>query len=204
MPIVIDVVSGGVDWASIAVAGATVVAAIGGIWGTARQASRGREAAAEDLKKSLDAAAANIRLNIIADDERARIAEKRRIYAACQASFIAMIGPVIRHRREFSAATTPEQREAARSRLDTPRAAMFLQRSERVEVDSAPPDIGELANAVERNFMTFISDTNDGALLASSGVLMPEVAVMQNRLYDLMRQDLGVTNDAPEPVAKHQ
>ena len=195
MPIVIDVVSGGVDWASIAVAGATVVAAIGGIWGTARQASRGREAAAEDLKKSLDAAAANIRLNIIADDERARIAEKRRIYAACQASFIAMIGPVIRHRREFSAATTPEQREAARSRLDTPRAAMFNAVSELRLI--APPDIGELANAVERNFMTFISDTNDGALLASSGVLMPEVAVMQNRLYDLMRQDLGVTNDAP-------
>ena len=56
----------------------TAVAAVGGIWGTARQARRGREAATEDLRKSLAAAQENLRLNITAEDERVRIVEESR------------------------------------------------------------------------------------------------------------------------------
>lgn len=82
---IVDVVgNAGVDWAAVAAAGATVVAAVGGIWGTARQAGRAREAATEDLKKSLAAAEENLRLNIAAENERVRLAEKSRSYDATQ------------------------------------------------------------------------------------------------------------------------
>jgi uncharacterized protein YjbI with pentapeptide repeats len=70
--------------AAIAAAGATVVAAVGGIWGTARQARRAREAATEDLKKSLAAAQENLRLNITAENERVRVAEENRSYDAAE------------------------------------------------------------------------------------------------------------------------
>jgi hypothetical protein len=85
MAIVVDVVNNsGLDWAAVAAAGATAVAAVGGIWGTARQARRGREAATEDLRKSLAAAQENLRLNITAEDERVRIVEESRSYDAAQ------------------------------------------------------------------------------------------------------------------------
>jgi|SRR5580658_2497901 hypothetical protein len=82
----IEVVSSGVDWAGIAAAGATVVAAIGGIWGTSWQARRAREAATADLQKSIASAAENLRVSVSADDFRTRVAEKRRIYANCLAA----------------------------------------------------------------------------------------------------------------------
>jgi uncharacterized protein YjbI with pentapeptide repeats len=85
MAIVVDVVSASsVDWAAVAAAGATVVAAVGGIWGTARQAKNARETATEDLKTSLAVAQENLRLSIAAENERNQISEKNRSYDARQ------------------------------------------------------------------------------------------------------------------------
>jgi hypothetical protein len=85
MPVTVDVVTNSaVDWAAIAAAGATVIAAVGGIWGTSRQAKHARDAATADLKRSLEAAQENLRLSIAADNERERVAEKNRAYDAAE------------------------------------------------------------------------------------------------------------------------
>ena len=81
MSTIIQVVNGGTDWVAIAGAGATVVAAVGGIWGTAWQARRAREATTGDLKTSLDATTENLRLSINAQEDQARRVEKREVYA---------------------------------------------------------------------------------------------------------------------------
>jgi hypothetical protein len=47
---------------------------------------RSRDAQSADLKRSIDAAAENLRLSISAEDGRAKLAEKRRIYAHCLAT----------------------------------------------------------------------------------------------------------------------
>ena len=75
----------GPDWANIALAAATFLAAAIGIGGTAWQAKQGREAASGDLKVNLEAATDNLRLGINADTDRARRADKRQLYASCLA-----------------------------------------------------------------------------------------------------------------------
>jgi hypothetical protein len=77
---VVQVVTGATDWPAIAAAGATVVVAVAGIWGTAWQARKGREAAHQDLARSLDAAADNLATSIQAERGAER-AEKCLIYA---------------------------------------------------------------------------------------------------------------------------
>jgi len=69
-----------VDWGNVAAGAITGIVGLAGIAGTTWQAKRGREAQAADLKASLDAAAGNLRLGIDAESERARLAEKRRVY----------------------------------------------------------------------------------------------------------------------------
>jgi hypothetical protein len=69
------------DWVSFVPSVVTGIVGLAGIGGATWQAKRSREAAAADLRGSLDAAAENLRLGIIADGERARLVERRRIYA---------------------------------------------------------------------------------------------------------------------------
>jgi hypothetical protein len=77
-----------IPWSNI-VTGAVGLAGTGGtLW----QGQRGREASSKDLNHSLEVGAANLITSINADNERARIAEKRRIYA----SFIATLGNLLK------------------------------------------------------------------------------------------------------------
>ena len=70
------------DWGAVS----TGVVGLAGIGGTLWQGKRGREAQGEDLRESLNATAKNLMLSIQAERELARIAEKRRIYAAFHTS----------------------------------------------------------------------------------------------------------------------
>jgi hypothetical protein len=99
IPPVIDVVTG-TDWAAIWTAIATGIAAVAGVGGTAYLARRAsndakanlqaaaddakanRNAATTDLQASLRAAASQLAISINAEDRRAHIAEKRRVYAS--------------------------------------------------------------------------------------------------------------------------
>ena len=84
---VVQVVTSGVDWPAIAAAIATGVVGIAGIVGTSWQGKRAREGQSKDLRASIDAAAENLKLSIGAETERARLTEKRRIYAQCLGAF---------------------------------------------------------------------------------------------------------------------
>jgi hypothetical protein len=70
-----------VDWGNVAAGAITGVVGLAGIIGTSWQGKRSREAQATDLKASLDATAANLKPGIDAENERARLADKRRVYA---------------------------------------------------------------------------------------------------------------------------
>jgi hypothetical protein len=59
---------------------------LAGIGGTLWQGKRSREAQSSDLKASLDATTENLRLGIRAENGRARLADKRRIYAGYNAA----------------------------------------------------------------------------------------------------------------------
>jgi hypothetical protein len=85
---VAKVITVSTDWPTIVAAIITGVAAVVGIIGTCWQAKRGREAASEDLRASLDAASANLLAGITAEDKRAERAVKQRAYAECHVSFL--------------------------------------------------------------------------------------------------------------------
>ena len=94
----IQIVTAGTDWPAIVSAIVTGAAAIAGIGGTAWQAARGRQAsladrraASDDLKKSLDQTATNLRISNAAEEQRAIQAEKIRVYSAFQGAVDAVI-----------------------------------------------------------------------------------------------------------------
>ena len=70
------------EWASILPAAITGVVGLAGIGGALWEGKRTREAASSALQSSLDAAAENLASSAKAEDMRAYVAEKRRIYAA--------------------------------------------------------------------------------------------------------------------------
>jgi hypothetical protein len=76
------VTSSGTDWSAVVAPLVTGVVGLAGIIGTAWQGKRGREIQSKNLQDSMAAAADNLRLTIAAENRRAELAEKRRVYAA--------------------------------------------------------------------------------------------------------------------------
>lgn len=207
VPSTIHVISG-TDWAPIWAAVATAVAAVVGVGGTAWQGAIARKAASADVQTALDASAKNVERNLAAsaeelrqslaasaanlvasmnaEDKRAEVAAKRRIYAACLASLKVMIPAVINHRSDMIRATTPQQRIAARSRMHESRLQMLNAVSEMRLI--APAEVAAPASKAERDLMTYINDTNEGAPLRSEPPIDP---VLIDQLTQLMRGDLA-------------
>lgn len=77
----IQIVTTGPDWPAIAAAISTGVVGLAGIGGTFWQGKRAREHASTDLETSLKATSDNLELSIKAEHDRARLMEKRRVYA---------------------------------------------------------------------------------------------------------------------------
>src|SRR5215470_453593 len=88
--------------------------ALAGIAATYWQGKRATQAASENLRNSIDA-----------ENERARLAEKRRIYAACQAAFTAMRIESITHRVAYQPPPSQDQRDVAELALNQARRAML-------------------------------------------------------------------------------
>ena len=103
-PVVQVVTGGGTDWPAIVAAISTGVVGLAGIGGTVWGSRR----------------------SINAEDARARLAQKRLIYADCLTAIVEMIGAAADHRTVFSAADRdPEKLQATESRIEKARDAMY-------------------------------------------------------------------------------
>lgn len=174
-PTVEVITAGGTDWAAIAAAIATGIAAIIGIIGTAWLAGRARKSAAADLKASLDAAAANQQVSIEAaaeslrssneaEERRALHAEKMRVYSEFQVAIDNLL----------VGASARDQVEDVRS----------IYRSAAEVTLIAPDDIGSLARDLARDY-SYLANKSAGR-----GIGRDPIARRED-LYSLMRSDLG-------------
>jgi hypothetical protein len=175
IPPVIDVVTG-TDWASVAASIATGFAALVGIGGTAYLAKRAsadakkslqaasndataiREAASNDLQASIKAATEQLATSINAEDRRAHITEKRRIYA----SVLAALNEVTIAATAYRVARlgdNEEERLAAVSRQTRAQEGMFQAIGELMLI--APPTVAGNAIALQNTLVEFMKATSD-------------------------------------------
>jgi len=213
---VIDVVTG-TDWASVVASIATGVAALIGIGGTAYLAKRAsadakrnlkaasdeakanREAASGDLQANIKAATEQLVTSINVEDRRARIAEKRRIYA----SVLAALNGVTIAASSYRAARLgddDEERKVAVSRQTKAQEGMFQAIGELMLI--APSVVAGNAIALQNTLVEFMRASDAGAPLTGPG---PEaIAGVRNALLRTMRVDLGEPVDIPEQTGPAQ
>jgi len=163
------------DWPAIVTGIVIGVVALAGIAATYWQGKRATQAASENLRNSIDA-----------ENERARLAEKRRIYAACQAAFTAMRIESITHRVAYQPPPSQDQRDAAELALNQARQAMLHVTSELLLI--APEGVRKIAADLTDSYLGYITATVRGASLAEP---TEPAGHLQNQLYDAMRADLG-------------
>src|SRR5215472_18291875 len=163
------------NWPVIITGVATGVVGLAGIVATYWQGKRATEAASESFRRSIYAAG-----------ERARLAEKRRIYAACQAAFTAMRIESITHRVAYQPPPSQDQRDAAELALSQARQAMLHVTSELLLI--APEGVRKIAADLTDSYLGYITATVRGASLAEP---TEPAGQLQNQLYDAMRADLG-------------
>jgi hypothetical protein len=163
------------DWPAIVTGIVIGVVALAGIAATYWQGKRATQAASENLRNSVDA-----------ENERARLAEKRRIYAACQAAFTAMRIESITHRVAYQPPPSQDQRDAAELALNQARHAMLHVTSELLLI--APEGLRKIAADLTDSYLGYITATVRGASLAEP---TEPAGQLQNQLYDAMRADLG-------------
>jgi hypothetical protein len=179
----VEVITAGTDWPAIW----TGIVGVVGIAASYFQNKSARKAASDDLTSSLTATTQNLTTSIGAEDLRAERAEKLRVYAKSHAAFLAMLTAVLRQRTACIQATTWEERMDTRSIVDAPREAMYEAVSEVRLI--APASVGNLAAELQGAFLIFIEESYKGDPHPDA---VPPHAEMQERLYSLMRADLGV------------
>jgi hypothetical protein len=172
------------DWPTIVTGIVIGVVGLAGIVATYWQGKRATKAASESLRGSIDV-----------ENERARLAEKRRIYAACQAALTAMRIESITHRVAYQPPANQRQRDAAELALNQARRAMLNATGELLLI--APNDVRKLAADLTDSYLSYITATVRGASLDEP---TEPVGHMQSQLYDAMRADLGEPVDSAEPV----
>jgi hypothetical protein len=129
----------------------------------------------------------NLRLSLDAESERARLAEKRRIYAA----FLAASNELIVGVGDFRASVREENTGRLEADYNRMAEARTLSLSNITELELiASPDIGAQARSLRRFLVNFaFSRTSNMAEEASQN---PDPIIgMRARLLDAMRADLG-------------
>ena len=204
IPPVIDVVTG-TDWPAIITAIVTGLAAVAGIGGTAYLARRAsndakknlqvasddakanRDASSTDLQVSLKAAADQLGTSINAEDKRAHIAEKRRVYASTVAAMNeGMIAATVY--RVACMGSDDEERRAAGSRDRQTTEGMFRAMGELFLMASRP--VVSDAVVLQDALLDFKNATNDGQPFGNLGSQAVNVAL--DALVRSMREDLEV------------
>lgn len=182
-PVIYIVTSASTDWPAIVSAIATFAAAAIGIGGTAWQAKRGREAAATDLRVTLDSTTNNLLVGIAADADKTIRADKQRVYAACLAAVNNMI-PVVAHYRLAAQRSEKTESREIYDRLVSIRTTLQNTIAE-LEI-TAPEEIASLAGDVLSYFNDLMATAKDEKLpSAEKGI--GSVARLKNK----MRADLG-------------
>jgi hypothetical protein len=153
---------------------------LAGIGGTLWQGTRSREAASKDLKASLDATAENLNLSINAENERARLAEKQRVYARCLAAFAGLIDPIAKN-HAFGSETEDVLAASLATEYGTALATQQNAVSELLLI--APVDVRQLALKASTKLMH-----DDGSEVAGA-----EFRAVRDRLIQAMRADLNNT-----------
>jgi hypothetical protein len=213
IPPVIDVVTG-TDWPAVISSIVTGVAAVVGIGGTAYLARRvsndskkslevasndaksDRKAASDDLQASLKAAAEQLATSINADDRRARVAEKRRIYASVLAVMQQVMAAATAYRVARSG-NNAEERKAAASRQTKSQEDMFQAIGELMLI--APHEVAGNAVALQNTLVQFMVASHAGEPFG--GPEPRAVGGVRDALLRSMRIDLGEpvgsADDAP-------
>jgi hypothetical protein len=154
-----------VDWGTVIAAGITGLVGIAGIGGTLLSARMTGKSDAE-----------NLRTSITAEDGRARLAEKRRVYANCLA----------RLTDGFFAATIVKTYEGKHTEAEYKAAVLECNRARVVATNAlhevkliGPPNLGSLATSAVRSLLRLLEGDNT------------EFSRVQAELTLAMRADLG-------------
>lgn len=174
-PTVVHVVTSGVDWPAVTASIATGVAIVAGTFGTIWQSRRADRAAASNLQVTIDS-----------ERYRARIAEKRRIYAAYLGSLISVAGE-IRNFESCGPEMSEEDRLANRTGVVHADAHAMDVMCELTLI--APPDLARKATLAGQN----VSNYADGVVLGEGGA--QNLNALRNRLCEAMRADLGESTE---------
>jgi hypothetical protein len=172
------------DWPAIVTGVATGVVGLAGIVAVYWQGKRATETASENFRGSIEV-----------QEQRARLAEKRRIYAACQAAFTAMRIESITHRVAYQPPPDQEQRAAAELALNQVQRAMLNATSELLLI--APNGVSKIATDLTDSYVSYITATVRGAPLDEPAA---PAAHMQDQLYDAMRADLAEPGGPATPA----
>lgn len=172
---VVQVVASGTDWPAIASGVAAGVVGVVGIVATYLQGKRSQQTQSTDLRVTLDATAKNLQTSISADNERAELAARRKLYGHCMSSFaIAMDSARLANRHSKD----PLDRFAAayNNALVNALSAIYE------VILSSPADVGNLASEALGSLTS----------LRSGGEGSDEKCVnAQVDLLAVMREDLG-------------
>jgi len=177
----IQIVTTGPDWPAIAAAVSTGVVGLAGIGGALWQGKRARENASTDLKKSLKATSDNLKLSIDAENKRARLMEKRRVYAHFTGMLDAAYALVTGEMFYPDTASVLKSEDIIRARHD----AMIAAHNAYSELQLiAPPDVRAAAKTTIK-------------ILRERGIPLDVWNSRRKYLRERMRTDLG---EPVEPV----
>jgi hypothetical protein len=196
------------DWTTYipnVITGVIGLAGIGGaLWGAKRaretaaeDARANREATSSDLQASMRQTANNLVVSINAEDKRAYVAVKRRIYAECHTAFQQAIRAAVSYRTARTTQTEDERKpliekqEYAQDKVSQAMGELLL---------IAPYNIAQLADALSATIISIEAATYNGPPF--QGPEFKEVGQILSALMRAMRIDLGESVDVPEPTAR--
>jgi hypothetical protein len=122
--------------------------------------------------------------SLVAEDQRALRAEKRRIYAAAQAPLIDMIQVLLMHRAAWRSAKSGDDRRALDKHIYEPQIMMLRASSEVVLI--APTEVANLTTEVQSLLQQYFIDTHNGEGIEGTK------SHCRGGLFIAMRIDLGV------------
>ena len=131
-----------------------------------------------------------LRLSLDAENERARLAQKRQIYANCMAAFSEVISAITLLMPVSSTVKHDvESLQAVRERYH--KAADIMYKEVAILWLSAPRNIGRLANRFMDKFLEYEQAINDRA---STDSIIQELWRLRVDLENALRADLGETD----------
>jgi hypothetical protein len=138
----------------------------------------------------------NLIVSINAEDKRADIATKRRIYAACFAAFQQVTRAAVNYRTARTTQTEEERKPLIEKQEDV-QDKMYQAMGELFLI--APYDIAQLADKLSNTLLSFMAATHIGPPF--QGPVAKEAGQILTALVRAMRIDLGEPVDVPESAA---